>query len=84
MVLHFLNYNNYYNRIIKKFDTIAEYSDYVIGSLTDTNFNPNDGVEATHVINWNNTIPNYMIAVYEDNEINSRWFVIECIRLRNG
>ena len=25
-----------------------------------------------------------MIAVYEDNEINSRWFVIECIRLRNG
>lgn len=84
MVLHFLNYNNYYNRIIKKFDTISEYSDYVIGSLTDTNFNPNDGVEATHVINWNNTIPNYMIAVYEDNEINSRWFVIECIRLRNG
>ena len=87
MTLYVLNYNNYYNRILKKFDTINKYADYVIYTLNGTNFNPNDGVNTTHVIGA--TVPyngegDYLLAVDEFNNIVSRWFIIDGARIRGG
>lgn len=55
MNLVFLTYNNYYNRIIKKFDTIAEYEQAVSASnqqeFYDIQFNPNDGINTEQIVN---------------------------------
>lgn len=86
MNLYFLKYNNYYNRTIKKFDTIAEYADYQVGDvLQGVSFNPNDDVMTTQVVNRKlKDIGNYIICVNDDNSINSRWFIIESKRERTG
>lgn len=45
MTLYVLNYNNYYNRILKKEDTLSAYLDSnKVYELSGVNFNPNDGV----------------------------------------
>lgn len=81
MDLYFLKYNNYYNRQLKVLNSIQDYEDYIIGVQSNVNFNPNDGVSTTQVINWQaDTIPDYMIAV-DNATINSRWFVIDSTRL---
>jgi hypothetical protein len=87
MTLYVLNYNNYYNRILKKFDTINEYAEYIIYTLETANFNPSDGVNTQHVIGA--AVPydglgDYLIAVNEFNEIVSRWFIIDGARVRGG
>lgn len=82
--LYFYKYNNAYNKIVRKKDTFADYQQYQIGSaLQNINFNPNDGITAEHIINWNNDIPDYMI-VGDGGEIVSRWFVMEAQRTRGG
>lgn len=81
--LYFLSYNNYYNRIVKREDSLTDYQEYVIGFLSNvTNWNPNDGVNARQIINWSNEMPDYMLVVDEDGNIDSRWFVIEAARTR--
>lgn len=87
MTLYLLNYNNYYNRIIKTEDTLQDYLRYMLGNaLTGTNFNPNDGVNTQHIINWPPmyAIPDYLLVVDEYDHIHSRWFVIEARRTRGG
>ena len=81
--IHLLSYNNYYNRILKRLNSINEYQEYILGTLINVNFNPNDGVETKQVINWNDNIPDYLI-VEINGEIISRWFVIESRRLLSG
>ena len=82
--LYFYNYNNAYNKIVRKKNTLADYQQFQIGStLQNINFNPNDGITAEHIINWNNDIPDYMI-VGDGGEIVSRWFVMEAQRTRGG
>lgn len=85
-------FNNYFNRIIKKFDTIAEYQsecpeNYV---RSNRNFNPNDGVSAEHI---ENCIENSQlqplnecdyVLVLNGEEIVSRWFILECVRTRGN
>jgi len=84
MDLYLLQYNNYFNRIVKKENTLRDYTDNYDSSVTaNANFNPNDGVNTEHIFNWENSfIPNYLICARED-EIISRWFVISWTRLRN-
>ena len=52
MQLLLLHYNNYFNRIIKKEDTVAKYmnadSNYRVAS--NANFNPGDGVNTSIVL----------------------------------
>ena len=87
MNLYFLNYNNYYNRIVKREDTLEDYLDYLVGEPVQgvINWNPNDGVSTSQILNsWNYDTPDYMLAVTEDGEIDSRWFVIESEYLRNS
>lgn len=89
------NYNNYFNRTIKKFSTYAEYYAYAIAGqepyieLPKTNFDITDGVNAKHVINVAKTSvaynknPNYAVLEDSEGEV-SRWFVTECIKVRGG
>lgn len=90
MTLYFLKYNNYYNRMVKKEDSLEGYLQYAVGSpLTGCiNWNPNDGVDAEQIVNsfsWETYVnPDYVVVVNDNNEIDSRWFVIENTRMRNG
>ena len=87
------NFNNYYNRKIKFYSTIDDYEDYFIdvtgegSGYTSYNFNPNDGVNTSITIGkgeWID-IPDYCIVQNPTtNEIDSRWYVIECDRTRGG
>ena len=92
MTLYILKYNNYYNRLVKSESTIDEYKQYLIypqteiGVIQSVNFNPNDGVDTQHVIGvgeYDGT-GDYLIAVDEDGEIVSRWFIIDTVRTRAG
>lgn len=95
----FKNFNNYYNRRIKRYATVNEYIEAVAAgdsySLTTTNFNPRDGVTTSHIFNFpsgDNTpsfaedgaAPDYCLIVSEDGAILSRWFVMEADFNRGG
>lgn len=85
MNLYIFDYNNYYNRIVKKEETIAGYGQYLY-LLQNTNFVPNDGVNTEHLIGSGDYSGggNYLVAVNDLNEIVSRWFIIESVRTRGG
>lgn len=79
--LFLLNYNSYYNRLVKFHDNISAYlsedPNYVVTSST--NFTEGDGVNTSFVVNVpENFKYDYAIAVNETTgAIQSRWFVIE-------
>lgn len=80
--LYLLKYNNLYNKIIKKENTLSAYQKYQIGqTVQNVNFNPNDGVDTEQVINWEYGIPDYVVVGEGGNTIISRWFVVEATRL---
>ena len=85
MNLAFLRYNNYYNRQIKRENSLSDYIPYILGDIMGKiAFNPNDGVMTEQIVNWNyKGQPDYMLAI-DDNDINSRWFVLEFTRTRAG
>ena len=96
MQLLLLHYNNYFNRIIKKEDTVAKYmnADAHYRVASNINFNPGDGVNTSLVLGLgqNGTLFDveefdYLVA-YEivDNitKIDSRWFILEQDRKRSG
>lgn len=82
MELYLYSFNNYYNRIVKKYDTLEEYGN-PITVIQGTSFNPNDGVYTEHIINYepNSDVPDYLIAA-EQGVIVSRWFITESGRTR--
>lgn len=81
-------FNNYYNRIVKKYDTIEEYSDFIHYTLQNVNFVPGDGVNTQHTLGSNvqmfNGAGDYFIVTDESNQIISRWFIIDSTRDRAG
>ena len=84
--IYIFNYNNYYNRIVKLDDDLANYGE-VIHSLNHTNFNPADGVMTSHVIGGINNqydgAGDYLVVV-QNGQIIYRWFIIEAERDRGG
>lgn len=97
MQLLLLHYNNYFNRIIKKKDTIADYkaADADYKEVSNINFNPGDGVNTSLVLGLGQTGAlfadddefDYLVAyevVGNTNVINSRWFILEQDRTRSG
>ena len=89
--LVFLKFNNYYNRRIKRYETISEYQDaYEWYSETVTrNIDYNDGINISIVVNNTTSLNsmgyNYIIALESDSsEINSRWFILEEKQTRQG
>ena len=96
MQLLLLHYNNYFNRIIKKEDTVAKYmnADAHYRVASNINFNPGDGINTSLILGLgqNGTLFDveefdYLVA-YEvvDNitKIDSRWFILEQDRKRSG
>ena len=96
MQLLLLHYNNYFNRIIKKENTIADYkaADADYKEVSNINFNPGDGVNTSLVLGlgqngslFDGEEFDYLVAyevVDNANVINSRWFIIEQDRERAG
>ena len=81
-------FNNYFNRKIRKFDKLQDYisSSDAYTRIYSVNFNPNDGVEASHIFNIQEDISksDYMILLSDNNEIVSRWFIMEVERTRGN
>lgn len=86
MVLYILEYNNYYNRILKKEDSLQAYIPKVIYTLSQVNFNPNDHIYTEHIIGAGDYDGkgDYVLVVNDYNEIVSRWFILEAVRTRSG
>lgn len=57
MQLLLLHYNNYFNRIIKKKETIADYksADDKYKEVSNINFNPGDGINTSIVLGLGQT-----------------------------
>ena len=81
-----LNFNNYYNKILKIRTTKDEYLEYGYEYAQFIDFNPNDGVNTSHKFNITigTTSPDYIVILDEQDNIISRWFVIEQTRTRGG
>ena len=97
MQLLLLHYNNYFNRIIKKKETIADYkaADTNYKEVSNINFNPGDGVSTSLVLGLGQTGEifdaneefDYLVAYETVNNqavIDSRWFILEQDRKRGG
>lgn len=80
--IYIVKYNNYYNRIIKKFDTLAEYQALPNQVQRDISFNPNDGITTTQIVNFRPKGDYAVIA--NGTNIVSRWFIIESKRERTN
>lgn len=82
--IYLFKYNNYYNKLLKVQQTIEGYGD-PLAIVMSSNFNPNDGIQARHVVNADfETIPDYCVVMTDYGEIESRWFVMSCKRIRKG
>ena len=83
--VYLLKYNNYYNRIVKKEDTLGAYltQDCLLDTFENVNFVPADGVDTTLVVKHEGPNPDYLI-VADGNDIESRWFVVESDIIRGG
>lgn len=81
--LYFFSYNNYYNRIVKREETLAGYGDW-LAYTPSASFNPNDGVYAQTIVNGEllDAAPDYMVATDSTGAIASRWYVLEMKRTR--
>lgn len=87
MTLYLFEYNNYYNRIVKRLHAIEDYGQegILLDSIPNVNFLPNDGISTEHIINYDANTGNYVIITDGPNdEIISRWFVIDSVRVRVG
>lgn len=88
-----LHYNNYYNRIVKKLATVAEYkaADANYKDCTNINFVPGDCVKTSLVLGFGTNPADLSnnfdyLVVYDstDSTILSRWFITENVRTREG
>lgn len=83
MNIRIYKHNNYYNRIVKRYETLEEYGTPLEELFNVTNWNPNDGISTEQIINYFGDMPDYLIAFENDGTINSRWFIMECRRERS-
>ena len=85
--LYFYNYNNYYNRIVKKEANLLAYGTPTY-TLDNANFYEADGCDTKHTINIRSTDSdifnaNYLLVLDSNYDIKSRWFVTEVEHSRN-
>ena len=88
-ILYMLSYNNYFNRLVKRENTLDDYIKYAVYDPIVCNFNPADGINTEHIFNTaylaNSPEGDYLIvADATTREINSRWFIIGAERQRGG
>lgn len=84
-ILYYLSYNNYYNRLLKRKETVEQYINsgeaISCGPVVTVNFFPNDGIATTQTayLNQIEQIPDYLLVTNDTTgAIESRWFVVEC------
>lgn len=93
--LYFFNFNNYYNRIVKgtEYTTADDFIEALGGyayceSDTNLSFNPNDNITTTISVGRQNnpyTVNcDYCIYCEDNNNITSRWFILEQVRNMHG
>lgn len=97
-ILLLRGFNNYFNRVVKKYSTLTDYrtnsTSYL--DLASINFNPNDGITTELILgssgqkennapfDWETLgTPDYLIC-YESNTIKLRWYVMHVERTRSG
>lgn len=83
--VYFYKFNNYYNRIIKKYDAVADYGTPML-TQTNCNFVHGDGVNSEFTINKGSVLvdtPDYCV-VKDYNGALSRWFVTNSFKTRRG
>ena len=83
MTLYILSYNNYFNRQVKVLSKIEDYAPYVKQKIEHVSFNPNDGISTAQIVN-SYTVGDYMVCSENDVDVDSRWFIIEASRTRQG
>lgn len=83
--------NNYYNRKVFKANTVNQYvSKYEMTELTTVqgvSFIYGNGVTTNQIVNLDPIAlgyPDYALLLNDDNTIDSRWYVTECIHVRKG
>lgn len=83
--LYLLAYNNYFNRTIKVEESLGIYLENDATVYPNINFNPNDEITTEQILNIDEGIAfDYLLVVDDTNTIESRWFVIEKVRVREG
>ena len=83
MTLYILSYNNYFNRQVKVLSKIEDYTPYVKQKIEHVSFNPNDGISTTQIVNAY-SVGDYLVCSENDVDVDSRWFIIEASRTRQG
>lgn len=87
--IYCISYNNYFNRTVKREESLAAYLGANNANVRYTeanfNFNPNDGANTAITVgrsaNPANSYGDYLLVV-ESGEIVSRWFILDEERLR--
>lgn len=82
--VYFYKFNNYYNRILKRYDTIEDYGT-PMATQSNCNFVHGDGVNSTFYYNkavGSTDTPDYVIVKDYNNNI-SRWFVTNSFKSRD-
>ena len=84
-IIKVYNYNNFFNRIVKKENTLADYGTPLY-TINNCNFDTGDGVYTTMTLGTSNYNGdgNYVIETDSNNNILSRWFIIDHKRTRRG
>lgn len=87
MKLYIFKYNNYYNRIVKKEDSLNAYLTAVgidnYEFCGNVNYAPQDFVNMKQIVDTNFNA-DYAIYFDENNNIVSRWYIIEAARTAYG
>lgn len=90
-ILLLSGFNNYFNRVIKKYDDIASYESnsksVSFASPLEINFNPADGVRTEVILNVSEAVSesDYLLVIIPSTqEIESRWFILDCDRTRTN
>lgn len=86
MDLYLLSFNNYHNRQLRKFNTLTDYLNvkYYCATQSNINFDYADGIDTAQVVNFTDlqTDKGDYVVIAEGNEIKSRWYVLECKKIR--
>lgn len=89
--IYLLNYNNYYNRQVKKLDTITDYLNggYQLNTTVENvNVSLGDGLSTEIIVNQSyiSNQPDYVLLEERDTNpsVFSRWFIIDSDLTRGG
>lgn len=86
-------FNNYFNRKLIRHEALADYesaaANYFVpvdgdGAALPFDFNPNDNITTEIIVNKVPFDPDYFLLLDENGAIESRWFVLEQVRNRQG